>query len=71
MAFSIKCLREALENTKSIFGRPTINGYCRGSWTPSFYKSYASEIKLAISYKCLCAEHEYDILIAKLALVLL
>ena len=33
-----------------------------------FYKSHVSEMKLAISYQLLCAEHKYDIQIAKLAL---
>jgi len=37
-------------------------------WTHIFYKCHVTEIKLAISYKFLCAEHEYDIQIAKLAL---
>jgi len=40
-------------------------------WTTNFYKSHVSEIKLAISYHFLCAEHKYDIQIAKLALVFL
>jgi len=33
-----------------------------------FYKSHVTEIKLAISYQLLCAEHEYDSQIANLAL---
>jgi len=37
-------------------------------WATNFYKSHVSEIKLVISYQLLCAEHEYDIQIAKLAL---
>ena len=36
-----------------------------------FYKSHFKEMKLVISYQFLCAEHEYDIQIAKLALVVL
>ena len=36
-----------------------------------FDKSRVLEIKLAISYQFLCAEHENDIQIAKLALVIL
>ena len=34
-----------------------------------FYKSQVTEIKLVISYQLVCAEHEYDIQIAKLVLV--
>jgi len=34
-----------------------------------FYKSHVTEIKLVISYQFVCAEHEYKIQIAKLALV--
>jgi len=34
-----------------------------------FYKSHVTEIKLVISYQFVCSEHEYDIEIAKLALV--
>ena len=35
-----------------------------------FYKSRVIEIELVISYQYVCAEHEYDSQIAKLALVL-
>ena len=38
-------------------------------WTTNFYKSHVMGMKLVISYQHLCAEHEYDIQIAKLALV--
>jgi len=40
-------------------------------WTTNFYKNHVTELKLAISYQFLCAEHEYDSQIAKLALVFL
>jgi len=36
-----------------------------------FYKSHVTEIKLVISYQFVFAKHEYDIQIAKLALVFL
>ena len=41
------------------------------AFTISIYKSHVTEIKLIISYQFVFAEHEYDIQIAKLALVFL
>src|SRR6218665_3624706 len=38
-------------------------------WTTNFYKSHVTEMNLVISYQFVCGEHEYDIQIAKLALV--